>query len=269
MNGSIIPFLNLEYFFCILSSWFGQACSKERLASIGINVDTSGIEASLNSATSTVSNAANGAAQSTKGFWSWLWPFGNSGAASATGSDIGFWAGILHALPAPVQSVLVAVGTVLAVAWTAFSWLSYSVSGLLFMLILSSLAGLVFIRLKEWGAYGTLPPASTSKSYGWSRWQDLLNETMSTDPKRWRASIIAADGMLGELLTKLGYHGETTGDQMRAVPEDAFVTLPAAWEAHRIKNFVAARSSDFILTQREAFRVMKLYEQVFEEFSFI
>jgi hypothetical protein len=102
-----------------------------------------------------------------------------------------------------------------------------------------------------------------------SRWQLLLDRAMSSDPKEWRESILAADGLLGEMLGNLGYAGEGTAEKIRSVPEGAFVTLPAAWEAHRVKNFVSSNASDFILTQREAFRVMKLYEQVFEEFKFV
>ena len=92
---------------------------------------------------------------------------------------------------------------------------------------------------------------------------------MSSDPKRWRESILGADMILGELFTTLGYQGATTDAQIRHVPDDAFANLPAAWEAHRIRNFISSPSSHFILTQREAFRVMKLYEQVFREFDFI
>ena len=91
----------------------------------------------------------------------------------------------------------------------------------------------------------------------------------STNPKLWRDSILEADRMLGKILGDLGYKGINTAEKMRNLPEDAFVTVPAAWEAHRVRNFVSQETSDFILTQREAFRVLKLYEQVFEEFNIV
>jgi carboxylesterase type B len=97
----------------------------------------------------------------------------------------------------------------------------------------------------------------------------ILDRTISLEPKAWKESVQEADIMLGELLAKLGYQGQNTHERLRAVQEGAFVTLPNAWEAHRIRNFISAPSSDYILTQREAFRVLKLYEQVFEEFDFI
>lgn len=270
-----VPYINLQYFFCLIVTIFGGECAKDVP---DVSVDTSGIGAAIQTATSTVVSGAQGAGESAGGFWSWLWPFGSWGGSSdivvSTTTGIveegpSLVTSVFTSLPVGVQSALVALGVGLSTIWSLFSWVSYSLSGILAMAILSAVFGLVFIRMKEWGKYGVLPPRDATKSYGWSRWQDLLNETMSTDPKKWRLAILAADGMLGELLTRLGFHGETTGDQLRGVPDDAFVTVPQAWEAHRIKNFVTARNSNFVLTQREAFRVMKLYEQVFEEFDFI
>ena len=101
------------------------------------------------------------------------------------------------------------------------------------------------------------------------QWDEFMDDALSNDPKLWKESILSADRMLGELLAALGIPGATTPDRMRALPEDAFQTVPQAWEAHRVRNFVSSGSSDFILTQREAYRVMKLYEQVFEEHHYI
>jgi hypothetical protein len=262
MNPVTIPFLNLQYFYCIIVSWLGKACTTVGQGGIDVTIPSVG--------TTTVQTVTTSGGS----FWSWLWPFGSSAGSAvdtgtSVGQSVGFWAGIFNALPTPIAGVILTIGSIASFLWTTFSWLSYAFSGIVFLGILAAIAGIVFIRLKEWKAYGTLRETSAAQTFGWNRWQDILNEGMSTDPKRWKAGIMAADAMLGELLAKLGYIGENTGEQMRKVPEDAFVTLPAAWEAHRIKNFIAAKSSNYILTQREAFRVMKLYEEVFEEFHFI
>lgn len=162
-----------------------------------------------------------------------------------------------------------AVSSVFSVIWETYSALAWGVSSFLALAILFAFGGLMFIRIRELSVYGTLPPKSEEENVRGNRWQELLAEAMSTDPKRWRYAILEADKMLGELLGNLEYQGATTADKMRSLPEDAFVTVPVAWEAHRVRNFISQGSSDFILTQREAFRIMKLYEQVFEEFSFI
>jgi hypothetical protein len=153
--------------------------------------------------------------------------------------------------------------------WHAYSTLAYAYSGFVAFAIASALAGLIFVRLRELGTYGTLPPAEKRDDSRMKHWKELLALAMTTDPKQWKSAIVEADLMLGELLAELKYPGLNTAERMKGLPENAFSTVAVAWEAHRIKNFLSAGSSDFILTQREAFRVMKLYEQVFEEFGYL
>lgn len=153
--------------------------------------------------------------------------------------------------------------------WNAYSAFAWGVSGVLFLAILATLAILVFLRIREWNAYGTLPPKTEEEKAAREKWNELLEDALSNDPKLWKEGIIAADRMLGELLAGLAISGATTADRMRALPENAFQTVPQAWEAHRVRNFVSSGASDYILTQREAYRVMKLYEQVFEEHGYI
>jgi hypothetical protein len=187
----------------------------------------------------------------------------------ASVSAHGPYAGLFAALIGGAVAVWQVVGSVLHGVWSVYSTLAYSVSGILFVSIISSLGGLVYLRYTELKNYGRLPPEPAGAHHLRARWQELLDRAMSTNPKEWRESIIAADMLLGELLENLGYRGRHTAEKLKNISEGAFVTLPAAWEAHRVRNFVSQGSSDFILTQRETFRVMKLYEQVFEEFKFV
>ncbi len=261
-----VPFINWQYVYCWIISLFGLECTTNTPTIPDVTVP--GVEGVVDGAVDVTQGAVNTA--SDPGFWSWLWPFqGGAGSASDVTTGAASSVDVASLIPGPILTVFEFVGAVLSGLWSFFSFLSYSTSLLLFLGILAALALLAYIRISEWGAYSTLPPRASGKSYGWSRWQDLLDATMSPEPKRWREGILQADAMLGELLTKIGYPGDATSEQLRRVPDGAFVTLPQAWEAHRIKNFVSQRSSNFILTQREAFRVMKLYEQVFEEFDFI
>lgn len=261
-----VPFINWQYIYCWLASLFGYQCTDTGLVIPKVDVPTvdSVVDGTVGAGSAAVDVASQG------GFWSWLWPFQGGGEdVVAGGAQAGSEATIGALIPGPIQTALDVLGTVFGFLWDAFSVLSYSLSGLLFAAILVALTMLILVRVKEWSDYGTLPPRASGKSYGWSRWQDLLDAAMSHEPKRWKEGMLAADDMLGELLTRLGYTGRSTAEQLRHVPDGAFVTLPQAWEAHRVRNFVAQRNSNFILTQREAFRVMKLYEQVFEEFDFI
>jgi hypothetical protein len=181
----------------------------------------------------------------------------------------GAFTALLHTLSAGILTFWHAISGVASWLWHYFSIVAYSYSALAGFAIASALAGLIFVWMRELGVYGTLPPAGEKDDSRMKRWKELLGLAMTTDPKEWRNAIIEADQMLGEMLGGLKYPGMNTAERMQKLPDNAFSTVPQAWEAHRIKNFLSAGSSDFILTQREAFRVMKLYEQVFEEFKYL
>ena len=99
------------------------------------------------------------------------------------------------------------------------------------------------------------------------RWQRINNHIESENPSDWRLAILEADVVLDEMLQKMGYHGETMGDRLKNVEVSDFTTIELAWEAHKIRNRIAHSGGDFMVTQREARRVIELYRQVFSEFK--
>lgn len=101
------------------------------------------------------------------------------------------------------------------------------------------------------------------------RWNRVLEQVHSDTEQNWRLAILEADIMLNELLDVLGYRGETMGDKMKQVDRSRFHTIDFAWEAHKVRNAIAHRGSQQILDQREARRVIGLYERVFKEFQFV
>lgn len=101
------------------------------------------------------------------------------------------------------------------------------------------------------------------------RWEHVLELLGSDNPNDWRLSILEADIMLDELVTKMGYRGETLGEKLKNIEKADFRTLDDAWEAHKIRNIIAHRGSDYVLTQREARRTIDLFARVFEEFHYI
>ncbi len=101
------------------------------------------------------------------------------------------------------------------------------------------------------------------------RWQRVLTHISSDNPNDWRLAILECDIMLDEVLDKEGYVGDTIGDKLKKAVRGDFKTLDEAWEAHRIRNAIAHEGQDFAVTDREARRVINLYETVFKEFDFI
>ncbi len=99
----------------------------------------------------------------------------------------------------------------------------------------------------------------------WERVLKYLNSDNSAD---WKIAVLEADKILDALVKKMGYDGETLGERLKVVEPSDFLTLPQAWEAHRLRNRLA-HEADFQMTLRDARRALALYEQVFREFDYI
>jgi hypothetical protein len=75
--------------------------------------------------------------------------------------------------------------------------------------------------------------------------------------------------MLEQLVTKLGYQGESLGEKLKRTTRGDFKTRDQAWEAHLVRNRIAHDGSAYEINQLEARRVIGLYRQVFDEFYHI
>ncbi len=101
------------------------------------------------------------------------------------------------------------------------------------------------------------------------RWETVKTHIESSNPNDWRQSILEADIILDELLTKIGYKGDSIGDKLKRVERGDFATLNDAWEGHKVRNQVAHGGSTFSLNHHEAKRAIEHYRRVFEEFYYI
>ena len=101
------------------------------------------------------------------------------------------------------------------------------------------------------------------------RWNHIVEQTRTDSEQNWRLAILEADIMLNDLLDQLGYKGETMADKMKQIDRSRFNSIDLAWEGHRVRNAIAHQGSLQAITQREARRVVGLYEQVFREFRYI
>ena len=101
------------------------------------------------------------------------------------------------------------------------------------------------------------------------KWKVITEHINSENPNDWRLAILEADIALGELLDKKGYRGEGIGEQLKSVDKSDFTTIDDAWEAHKIRNLIAHEGASFLISEREAKRVIALFKKVFDEFDYI
>jgi hypothetical protein len=99
-----------------------------------------------------------------------------------------------------------------------------------------------------------------------TQWQEVQRHMNSTNSSDWRLAILEADIMLEEILEKQGYQGDTIGDKLKGVDRSDMTSLDAAWDAHKVRNQIAHEGVGFQINEREAKRVIGLYQKVFEEF---
>ena len=102
-----------------------------------------------------------------------------------------------------------------------------------------------------------------------SKWEKVIVHINSTNPSDWKLAILECDIMLSEILEKMGYMQPSIGDKLKSIEPSDFTNIEAAWEAHKIRNAIAHEGSDFMINEREAKRVIGLYEAVFREFEYI
>ncbi|MBU6370767.1 MAG: hypothetical protein KGH93_00200 [Patescibacteria group bacterium] len=154
----------------------------------------------------------------------------------------------------------------------------YAVFAFLFsiaMVIVVVLYSIRFNRLRERVIATILPTDGEKESETGGaeatnpKWTIVEDHINSADPAKWKLAIIEADIILAELLDTLHLPGETVGDKLKAVEVGDFPSIEKAWEAHKIRNAVAHEGSDFLISEREAKRVIGLYRTVFEDFDMV
>lgn len=101
------------------------------------------------------------------------------------------------------------------------------------------------------------------------RWERVMAHLNSARESDWRLAVLEADVLLDEMVTGMGYHGDSLGEKLKGIEPSDFTTLEKAWEAHGVRNRIAHEGAAFALTEREAKRVFGLYEEVFKEFHYI
>lgn len=164
----------------------------------------------------------------------------------------------------------VEVGYGLATAWYWFSIVSFAFSVLL-------LIGIIYavIRAGQLSAIQQAELAEAERAWRHaqgtlgsnSKWAEIETHATSGNPGDWRLAIIEADIMLDALLTEEGYPGGSVGEKLKSARPESFASLQDAWDAHKIRNDIAHRGSDFVLTQRSVTEAIAKYRRVFEEFG--
>jgi hypothetical protein len=97
------------------------------------------------------------------------------------------------------------------------------------------------------------------------QWEKIRAQFESANPNDWRAAIIEADIMLEEVVTGLGYTGESLGAKLTSIRVNDFPTVQSAWEGHKMRNIIAHQGSAYNLSERQKDITRKHFEAVFRD----
>ncbi len=101
------------------------------------------------------------------------------------------------------------------------------------------------------------------------RWQRVEEHMTSLNPSDWKIAILEADNILDEVTKRKGYSGATLGERLRVIPHADFPYLEEAWQAHKFRNALAHKGTDFPLTRGDAERIINIYYRIFSGLGYL
>lgn len=159
--------------------------------------------------------------------------------------------------------------------WSVIGVISMLLSIVCIALIIFSLVRLIEIQLYdkeevEHEIHTALLKEKEKERDANPRWHYILTLIESPNDSDWRVAIIEADSMLEEVLKKeKGLSGETVSELLEGAKESGYAHIQDAWDAHLVRNEIAHQGSDFPLSQVEGRRVIKMFQNFFEELRVI
>jgi hypothetical protein len=129
------------------------------------------------------------------------------------------------------------------------------------------------IRKKEELMYDTKVEPAYQEAAGGDpalshRWENVIRHIESPHQNDWKQAILEADMILDDILTAMGYRGESIGEKLKRVVPGDFKSVQDAWAAHLVRNKIA-HEANYNLTHYDALAAVNLYKKVFEEFYYI
>lgn len=106
----------------------------------------------------------------------------------------------------------------------------------------------------------------TQKNVRWARVEEYMT---SLNPSDWKVAILEADNILDEIVERMGYQGSALGERMKKISPTDFPYLEEAWEAHKIRNAVAHKGTDYALSRSDAEHVINIYYRIFSTLGYL
>jgi hypothetical protein len=97
-----------------------------------------------------------------------------------------------------------------------------------------------------------------------SAWSKIQSKVKENTPDSMRLAVIEADGILDEVLKRMGLGGETLADRLGNLKPGQYHSLDRVWDAHRLRNNLV-HTPDFPVSIPKAEEAIAAYESFLKE----
>ncbi|MDP4007076.1 MAG: hypothetical protein Q8P55_00565 [bacterium] len=154
-------------------------------------------------------------------------------------------------------------------ALTPYRWILGIVGALLLLFSLYILARTMWLKfslLFDLTEFFTFRPYGLRRMTG--KWQKIQQRLGTANEAEYKLAIIEADGLLNDILLRMGFRGETLGDRLKTLTPAIIPNLNDVWQAHQTRNNVV-HDPDYRLPLGEAQKTLAIYEQAFGNLDLI
>ena len=110
---------------------------------------------------------------------------------------------------------------------------------------------------------------STERNQKNARWEKVEQYMTSLNSSDWKIAVLEADNMLDDIVERMGYKGPTLGERMKNIKASDFPYLDETWQAHKLRNSIAHKGTDYPLTRTEAEQAINTYHRVFKQLGYL
>lgn len=143
------------------------------------------------------------------------------------------------------------------------------VSMLAVVVIVYSLIRLHELSSAETEKLGLMLNWQTERKQKNARWERVEEYMTSLNPSDWKIAILEADNILDEVVERMGYKGKNLGERMKMIEASDFPYLDEAWQAHKLRNQIAHKGTDYALTRSDAEQAINIYYRIFKELGYL
>jgi hypothetical protein len=166
-------------------------------------------------------------------------------------SGSGGFVGFLTNPPFPVYFLVLKIIFILAFLFFLF-WIIYFIKHTHYL---------------EWLYLERFRDSMTRKDYGVKRidseWNKIIKRLEGATEADYKLAIIEADGMLDDVLKKLGFKGESLGDRLKTITTEVIFNLDDVWKAHNVRSCIV-RDPNYQFSLEETKKTLAIYEKAFK-----